>query len=213
MSDAYRKQQNEKTNALWQDFCQKKLHLSKIKDEDYAPIELTGDYKTDISTIKSIVGEYYCQDIRTRFKSFKYRSRTERTTIVISKNTLDQLRRAATELDLNTKTDSYELLFEMILKENVKFSEAVMPADYLSPRDKLRLRLSKDVPLTEKHQWLDLLGWAFEQGWQANSSVKGRKTDKTRNEKLSEFKDELRTKSVVGYFSFFNLNEKSHSLF
>lgn len=78
------------TNEVWQSYIEKG-HVRKSVNQDIE-LALSGNYKADINYLFGIISKEDVDNIRQKFKTFKYRSKKETTTIAINKKTLDKLK-------------------------------------------------------------------------------------------------------------------------
>jgi len=168
---------DQQTNEIWQSYVEKG-HVIKSVNQDLE-FTLSGNYKADVNYLSGIIPKEDVDNIRQKFKAFKYRKKNETTTIAINKKTLDKLKTAASLNGINLKDDGYDLLFEMLVSTRTddyitggqQLSE--LPSA-LNTESYLALRLRTDIKPGRYEAWLEMLEWVFEQGWKARSFHKGK---------------------------------------
>ena len=168
---------DQQTNEIWQSYIEKG-HVIKSINQDIE-FTLSGNYKADIKSLSEIIPKEHVDNIRQKFKTFKYRNKKETTTIAINKKTLDKLKTAASLNGINLKDDGYDLLFEMLLStrsdDYIEGGNQISELPSALDTDKyLAVRLRTDIKPGRYKAWLELIDWVFEQGWIARSKQKGR---------------------------------------
>lgn len=185
---------DQQTDEIWQSYIEKG-HVIKSVNRG-VELTLSGNYKADIKYLNGILPKDDVDNIRQKFKTFKYRNKKETTTIAINKKTLDKLKTAASLNGINLKEDGYDLLFEMLLSTRTddyiqgsqKLSE--LPS-VLNAESYLALRLRTDIKPGRYKAWLEMIDWVFEQGWASRSELKGKIKNKQLLDELLKFKSKI----------------------
>lgn len=182
------------TNEVWQSYIEKG-HVRKSVNQDIE-LALSGNYKADINYLFGIISKEDVDNIRQKFKTFKYRSKKETTTIAINKKTLDKLKTAASLNSINLKEDGYDLLFEILLStrsdDYIEGGQKLSELPSAMDTDKfLAVRLRTDIKPGRYKSWLEMLAWVFQQGWNARSRHKGRLKNTTFEEELLSFEERI----------------------
>lgn len=170
-------------NQHWQQFVLDNLHRKNITADDIADDsqpypDIDGkDYETAVATLKRYLSPSGWKRLSDRFRQFKARRISQKTTITLRQETLAKLREAARLAG----TDDYDMLVEFLLdpEENLEPTrQHVSDLDTGLTQEQLtQLMLAKlSLRQSTRKKVLNAIQQAYEAGWVEGKAHKGKRT-------------------------------------
>ena len=176
-----RKTDRQNLNQFWQLFVHEGLHEKGITAEDIRepglpyPAVAGLHYDDACKLLKIFLSENGWKRLNNRFRQFKSRKVSNKTTISLREDTLARLREIGREIGL----DDYDMLFEYLLDPEEKLEpakEAISSmASALTVDESTSLMLKKlSLRAATRRTILAAIEHAYVEGWRKGKAHKGR---------------------------------------
>lgn len=176
-----RKTDRQNLNQFWQLFVHEGLHEKGITAEDIRepglpyPAVAGLHYDDACKLLKIFLSENGWKRLNNRFRQFKSRKVSNKTTISLREDTLARLREIGREIGL----DDYDMLFEYLLDPEEKLEPAKevisSMANALTVFESTSLILKKlELRISTRRKILAAIQQAYIDGWKKGKAHKGR---------------------------------------
>ena len=185
-------------DEFWQLFVQEGLHAKGLTQDDIqdpqVPYPTISGLRYDEASerLKAYLSRTGWKRLNNRFRQFKSRKVSNRTTISLRDETLARLRALGQEIGV----DDYDMLFEYLLDPEERLEPAKdavsQMQDALSVGEATHLMLTKlELRASTRRKILAAIKQAYTEGWKKSKTHKGRSNDHLVSDEADAYVNDL----------------------